>query len=363
LLPIRIAGLPADFPATPGIILIGGFTVDTNDSARQKPISIREILSLADKQKPEDACAAATGERVSMIACFDGCGASGVQHHSSTDRMSGAYMASHICSTLTSQWFSRHAYNELGLRDSSGLVISESLHRHLTDSLTRIHAIMNDAGSIRGSLARPLPTTLAAALLEPQPERTRCLFMWAGDSRAFLFTTQGLRQMTADDRRETEDAALPPELDGALSNVVSATGNFIIHARDVYVNSPCLAIVATHGCFADFASPIEFEGMLLQSLQTARNMAEWQDEMTARIKQVTARDFTLTAAIMGFSSFEEIQAAYQPRAAAFAQHYLEPLEACKQANNRRGMLRLWDQYKIAYLPVIPARDRRRKMVV
>jgi serine/threonine protein phosphatase PrpC len=328
-----------------------------------KPIAIRETLSLADSQKPEDAFMTAIGERAGLIACFDGCGATGVKHHSSTDRMSGAYMASHICSTLTNQWFNRHAYGELGLRDNSGLAIGEGLHRYLTDSLTRIYAIMNDAGSIRGRLAKPLPTTLAAALLEPQPERTRCLFMWAGDSRAFLFTTQGLRQMTADDRRDTEDPSLAPELDGALSNVVSATGNFVIHARNVYVTSPCLAIVATHGCFADFASPIEFEGLLLQSLMAAHSMAEWQEEMTARIKQSTSRDFTLTAAVMGFSSFDEIRSAYQQRAAIFAQRYLEPLEVCKQANNRRGMLRLWDQYKIAYLPVISVRDRRRKMVI
>ena len=63
--------------------------------------------------------------------------------------------------------------------------------------------------------------------------------------------------------------------DSPISNVISTTRTFTIHAHTVVVSLPAIVFCATDGCFGYLPAPQSFELQILESLYRCRTKDEW----------------------------------------------------------------------------------------
>ena len=291
------------------------------------------------------------GSKASLFACLDGCGGSGARQYPAANNRTGAWLASRVCGHALNDWFKANSMKELGMQGYAAGVIASSMKQALDESLFNAKQALGKTESVIISrLIKEFPTTLAAVLLEQtDPNKVRCLYLWAGDSRGFLFTTNGLRQMTVDDVIGNLDPHENLRKDGILSNVISLGGHYELRTNEIYVDAPCMAITATDGCFSYYSSPIELEGILLYTLMAAKNINDWERQLTEQMGEFAADDYTMQIAIIGFQTFDQLQRAYLPRTKEFREKYGKPLEQMKQAEDWAGMEQLWMKYKVFYM--------------
>ena len=121
---------------------------------------------------------------------------------------------------------------------------------------------------IRGGLFREFPTTAAIVYIQNSSRGILLHVIWAGDSRVYLMDGRGLAQLSGDDI-EGEDAFTNLYNDGVLTNVLSSDKNYALHSKSILLSEPALVLTATDGCFGYLSSPMEFEYLLLESLEGA----------------------------------------------------------------------------------------------
>ena len=98
---------------------------------------------------------------------------------------------------------------------------------------------------------------------------------WAGDSRAYVVTADGVAQLTTDDLRDPGDALANLRRDSVVSNAMSADTDFHVSYRRVSCDAPFLLVGATDGCFGYVPTPMHFEHLLLRALAGARSTQAW----------------------------------------------------------------------------------------
>ena len=252
-------------------------------------------------------CLADPNGKAVFIACFDGCGGAGAKRYPAAEGWTGARLASHICADVAYEWYKNNQIARLGTQGTPSERIAASLKVLLQTAEVGKRILSATETLIKGSLSKTLPTTMAAALTETINEQTiHCIFLWAGDSRGFLLSSQGLKQMTIDDVQGNFDALENIHNDGVLTNMISANHEFTIRAKELKIQEPCLIITATDGCFAYFISPIEFEEALLETLNASSSLEDWEKRLTFRLGEVASDDYTMQAVILGFHSFREL---------------------------------------------------------
>lgn len=296
-------------------------------------------------------CLADQSGKAVFIACFDGCGGAGAKHYPTAEDWTGARLASHVCAKVAYEWYNNNQIARLGTQGAPSELIAASLKGALTDRLKWANESLSATESrIKGSLSKTLPTTMAAALAETINEQTtRCVFLWAGDSRGFILNSQGLKQTTVDDVQGNFDALENIHRDGVLSNVISANNEFTIRTKELIFKESCIIITATDGCFAYFISPIEFEEALLETLYSSSGLEDWEKRLSFRIGEVAADDYTMQAVILGYHSFKELKNAFLPRLFDFRKQFSNPLRRMKSVNDQVGMVKLWQEYKRFYI--------------
>lgn len=326
------------------------------ENQRRQIIPLNCIIAINQEQKrnlgeDDRVCLCSAESKAAIIACLDGCGGAGAKRYPAVENWTGARISSRLCGNAVYNWFSQNCVAQLGMQGISASIISVSLKQAIDSALDYANSKLSGSSSVvKGSLSKPLPTTLVAALIEQTGiDQLRCLYLWVGDSRGFLFTTKGLRQMTIDDIQGNMDPLENLENDGVLTNVISAWKNYTIHANDIHISTPSVIITATDGCFSYFVSPIEFEGVLLDTLSASNSPNDWERNLIDSISKTASDDFTMEIAIVGFKSFSELKSAYCQRRIEFRANYGIPLEYCKQQSDRSGMLQLWQQYKTFYM--------------
>lgn len=315
-------------------------------------MNIQPILGFEIEQKKgrgEDAavCIAPPHSKAALIACLDGCGGSGAKIYPNAENWTGARIASYSNGRMLAAWYEHNALARLGLQDYPAERIAQSLAQALRENTEQIK---NEAGgtstrAIVSSMIRQFPTTLSCAIVSETDDAPRCLWLWAGDSRGFLLTQQGLVQTTVDDIRGAADPFDNIEQDGVLSNVISAAP-FRINVREAAIRRPCLVLTATDGCFSYFRSPMEFEMTLLATLQAAKSLAEWREFLIARIGQFASDDYTMEILGVGFETFDAIKAYYLPTLQRFRERYGQRIA---NAGSREELRAVWEQYKEGYL--------------
>lgn len=291
----------------------------------------------------EDSFAFSVNDRMGMVGVFDGCGGIGSRKYPEYGNKSGAYIASRVTSDLVMDWFKKHSEEQEALSEKIIKDMCNNLKGRLGNKLRSMDS-GTDSGVILGSLSKSFPTTASIILFSSYKETVYSSFIWAGDSRGFILTEDGLCQITRDDIEGGGDALNNLSADSKLTNFVSAAEDFQLHSKSVLCDSEAILITASDGCFAYFSTPMEFEFMLIESMQRADNVEQWKQNLEAYIKKYTADDYTMGIAVCGYKSFKKLKKAFLQRRNFLFEKYISKLE--NSGDEMKAAL--WNEYKKTY---------------
>ena len=273
-----------------------------------------------------------------LVAVFDGCGGSGAKKYPVYQEKTGAYMGARAVAGAVLHWFADEPHFLEHGRNS------EAIKAAIGRSLTVCKENAGSQGSkIRGSISKEFPTTAAIARCAVGAEGVCAECYWAGDSRVYLLDEDGLAQLTADDLDDL-DAFENLSGDGVMTNVISASKAFTLHSRSVGIRKPCILFAATDGCFGYIPSPMEFEGLLLEQLENARSLEEFEEKVHRELAKVAGDDFTLVGAVLGFGTFPNLKRNLGERLQRLRGHYLSAIDP----ENPESRRQVWNRYRRDY---------------
>lgn len=301
------------------------------------------------KNKCEDFYAYSINDRAALLAVCDGCGGLGALTYPEWNGKTGAYMASRAAIFSLKKWFEKSCSNNQIFSKNDVDMIKEGIQ----NKFTIMEGNARTVSKIKGSMVRPFPTTLAAAVIKYNKKKLNIEALWAGDSRVYCFTKRGLSQLSVDDIYK-EDALSNLTRDGALTNVISADGNYTIHSEKYEVSVPCIIISSTDGCFGYIHTPMHFEYILLFCLQNANNVDEWKGNIIKYLQKVSGDDATMCLATFGYNNFSELKRSFADRTNYLNEKYIIPLED----STDKIVKDLWDEYKKDYYCMLKEEYRR-----
>jgi serine/threonine protein phosphatase PrpC len=297
------------------------------------------LFFFCGEKKPgdgEDSYAYALHERGALLGVFDGCGGSGAAVYEGLQNKTGAYLAARAASAAWLRWFE-------GL-DFDGEISAEALKPMLLRDLRLCEERGGEGGDkLLGTMAKRFPTTAAAAVCRPCRGGVEALLQWAGDSRIYWLDGDGLAQLTEDDLGGI-DAMQNLSEDAPLTNAINLSRDFQIHSASRVFRGPGLLFASSDGCFGYLSTPMEFEALLLCTLQQAATPAEWESLVKEAVGRISGDDYTLCGICLGFGSFEELRRRLRRRGDLLDRVYVNGLEAC----SREEKLQLWERYQENY---------------
>lgn len=306
------------------------------------PLSV--IVSFCSEMIPghgEDSFCHSFCDGAGMVAVFDGCGGAGARKHACFSDHTEAYIASRLCAGAFYDYFGSHF-------PSVAPFSEEELKADAIRVLKAHDPVAGGAGfSIRGSMVRTLPTTIACAIMQRvSNSQMDVSALWAGDSRVYIMDADGLAQMSVDDTTVPDPMENLYE-DGVLQNIFCSDRNAELHRHTVRVSYPCIVLAATDGCFGYVSTPMEFEGLLLRTMMDAKNAEQWEENLKQYIAAVSGDDHTLCLAALGFKTFDEMKRYFYQRLTTLNNRYLEPVSKL-DLDDRNARKELWLTYSPGY---------------
>ncbi len=290
-----------------------------------------------EKDNGEDSLVYALNESMALLGVFDGCGGSGAGRYAGVRNKSGAYLASRAAAGAFLDWFNGlDPQKEPDVRDVKWMV-----KRYLKTCYA--NGGEDTGGMLMGRMSKKLPTTAAAALCRPARSGVDVQLFWAGDSRVYLLDSEGLAQLTEDDLGGI-DAMRNLSEDGVLTNVINLTRDFSIHTARLTMGRPGLLFAASDGCFGYLSTPMEFEYLLLSTLQSAASIDEWEKSLAAAIGKVAGDDYTLCGFSWNFGSLDNMKRQLAGRTNLVYRNYIRGLDSC----SKEEKLLLWEHYRDHY---------------
>lgn len=228
------------------------------------------------------------------------------------------------------------------------------------------------SSSLRSSLIKEYPTTLAIANIRICNSNYIIDSYWAGDSRNYLWTAEGLFQITLDDLKGNYDPLENLHEDAPLSNCIQANAPFNLNHKKIILNGTqkFVVISATDGCFGYFPSPMDLEKALSDSLSSSQTIEEWNNNLSMAFSEVTADDFSFSIATVGFRNFTEVKSLlgkpnklvkdYFYKRRYFEQELKKSEEKITRLrlNIERTLEDLWPKYKTSYLKFMTKDEER-----
>lgn len=238
------------------------------------------------------------------VGVFDGMGGSGAALCESDfgESYTKAYVASRIVASSMDTFLNNHLpTDDVSVEDMKAVV-----KRRLDEEQKNYPP--QTKSSLRSKLVRDYPTTLAIVTLQEQKNTLQIDSYWAGDSRCYLWTYEGVFQISKDDLEEDNDPMDNLRNDAAISNCICGDRNFQINHKQIDLKKqPIMIICATDGCFGYYQTPMHFEYILKRSLQEAKDKSDWQERVEKRIQKVTGDDASLALIGIGFDTFKQVK--------------------------------------------------------
>ncbi len=286
---------------------------------------------------------------------FDGCGGAGSQQCPKYHGKTEAYIASRIVGEVFQNWFEMS-------NPAAGWNVN-SLKELVLHDLKECDELVGEKSMLVGGIKKKFPTTAAAGICYPGKKTIEVDVYWAGDSRVYLLTPQGLAQLTEDDLGGI-DAMENLTDDGVLTNMISLSKDFTIHTGHISMDSPGVVFAATDGCFGYLTTPMEFEYLLLATMLNSDKVSGdsigvsdtwmakrseniglgWQEQLVDRIGEIAGDDYSICGYAIGFDSFEEMKKAFIGRANTLYSEYIAGIKT-KSYDEK---LALWHRYKENY---------------
>ena len=291
----------------------------------------------------EDSYSVCINGDVGVISAFDGCGGIGSRKYPEYGNKTGAYVASRVCARALIDWFSeipnsRPMIKPANLAESCVSMASLYLERLMLTNSSVAKTMM------KGSLSKSFPTTASSIFFRCAKNHNVAMFTWAGDSRGYILTVDGLIQVTSDDVLGEENALSNLKSDGNLANYLCAEGGFSLNYRSVEFDREMILLTATDGCFAYFSTPMEFEYMLLETMASASNEDEWKAELKKYILKYTGDDYTMGVVCCGFGGFEKMKKKFALRRKYVYEKYISQLPGADESK----LEAMWNEYQTYY---------------
>lgn len=240
-------------------------------------------------------------ERACAVGVFDGMGGAGAStcHSDYGEGHTQAYVASRI----VKEELNRYLEANIMQLDISSDTLKELLQQRLC--VEKEKSVSVAKSQLRSKLVREYPTTMALVILHEQDSKLIIDSYWAGDSRCYFWTKDGLYQISIDDLDCDNDPLENLRNDAALSNCVCADRDFHInHKRFCIPREPISILSATDGCFGYYPTPMHFEHILKKCLRKATDATDWRSKVIAELQKVTGDDVSLALIGYGYDSFE-----------------------------------------------------------
>ena len=193
----------------------------------------------------------------------------------------------------------------------------------------------------------PKSFLLCSWIYSIKKKQNNFLFLLLWGIMFYLLDADGLAQLTEDDLGGV-DAMQNLTRDAALTNVISLSKDFSLHSAQLSMGRPGLLFAATDGCFGYLSTPMEFEYLLLKTLQEAQNAVSWEKALVQEIGEVAGDDYTISGLAMGFGSFENLKRQLSARTALVYRTYIHGLDNCSREEKQK----LWEHYRVHYQRLI-----------
>lgn len=301
------------------------------------------------------------------VGVFDGMGGSGASLYKTEDgtEHTGAYIASRVVCECVKSILEKSIESTT---ETTVLLknLKENIQEVLRQEITKYQS--KEKSALRSSLLRTFPTTMALCSCETN-DSTICIdSIWAGDSRNYLLTDEGLFQISVDDLTPQQDPMENLKNDAPLSNCICADRDFKLNHQYIEIESPCCVISATDGCFGYSLSPMHFEALLLECLNNSKNVEEWSDAICDEINKITGDDFSFSAFILGCNDYKEFKDRLKKRKSIIEKtlkncnNCISEIERYKKIiednetklSDKKVKLEIilqegWDKYKVQYM--------------
>ena len=285
-----------------------------------------ELRFTVKQTDDEDDGFAQFSEGLWLLAAFDGCGGMGGRQYEMLEHRTSAYIASHLYAATLKAWFLSAAKLLAEAHEPQNLApVLVPLLGDAAVDFKRTY-LDREPSNIVGRMVRTLPSTMAMALVQPCEGGNLCHIVWAGNSRCYVLTQNGLWQATQDDLTTPADALDNLYADSPMSNFLNADAPFTLNSKTVTLTAPAVVWAASDGAFDALPSPMHFEALLLDTLCEAASMKDWATRIAARLKPVATDDVTLMAQAFGFNGFKALKASLQTRRQSLARDYIDPCE-------------------------------------
>jgi len=292
------------------------------------------------KNKGEDAKPLVVTENSNiLLGVFDGLGGAGsIQKYKigdDKDYKSGAYIASRVVKNTVKAYFeyvnlnkllnykfSIYSFNFSFFKDKK--IDQKNIEKFIKgleqDILESLELYENSyADNSKSSLLKSksvnlLPTTMALMSMIYINERRYIFTFWAGDSRNYILYKYGLSQLTIDDIDDFDCTLNAINSNAPMNNYISLSKDFRINYRYFKEEEEKqILISATDGAFGVFDTPLEFEFMIIQTMQNSNSVKMWNEQIKSILKERQNDDISLIVYPVGFSDFNDIKNFYRER--------------------------------------------------
>lgn len=295
-------------------------------------------------------------DSIYCVGVFDGMGGSGAtEYQSQNGNHTGAYIASRRVKKTCEDFIRKVKSFELNIEE-----LSKKIKEELTKAKEEIGI---KSSALRSSIIRTLPTTMAIVTAEKREEDILINSYWCGDSRNYILTKDGLKQISIDDLVNPQDPLENLRNDEALSNCISQDKSFEIRCRYCgCFREPIIIISATDGCFGYLKTPMHFEYVLLESLMKSNNCKEWENYIIKYLQPISGDDFSLSLSFISNGSLAYWKNILKERFNFIKEHFIHPIELIeyeiieledKLENSKKDLYNeitiLWESYKTQYM--------------
>lgn len=317
----------------------------------QHNLSLDFVMSFCRDKIPghgEDSYCYSFCDIAGLLGAFDGCGGAGARKHDYYSGHTEAYMASRFCAGAFYDQFRKLFPCNQTADNLTKAVFAPQTAQRLID----FGPPKDETGfQIKGSSVRTLPSTAAVALIQQGADGSMLVTaIWAGDSRVYIMDSLGLAQLTVDDTTVSDPMVNIYE-DGILKNILCSDKPVKLHCKTITMNEPFIVFSATDGCFGYLSTPMEFEGVLLETLLKTKCVADWERELVHTLGSIAGDDHTLCLAAYGYGNYATLQKSFVRRYEYIEKHYLLPVSNIP-VEDRESRFELWSSYRDNYMRYI-----------
>lgn len=258
--------------------------------------------------KGEDSHSEFLTEEIGYMGVYDGCGHLDDQHYERAYGLSGAYLSSRVAALQIYRWFSQCVPEPKRIWNTG---VADYVQGLLVNSLIGVHEMLSEGEEAASLEGIKMPLSANMWFYNCMEEATRYKFLWAGDARGYILNSAGLAKITVEDDAD---------------NQVNASKPFVMHQKSFMLKKPCIVLSATKGAYGFAKTPIDFEHLILDALSKAVSFDDWEAKLDESIRSQASEDFTLSAAVFGYDSFEQFKNSFNKRLQKLRFDFINPME-------------------------------------